>query len=407
MKAGLLLLLLGGCVQELPTLGPADASVDASVLDAPSAMLDANTDIRLADASVPPAGRSLAAGTDHTCIIVDRQLLCFGSNALGQLGMEGNDLLTPTLVETERRWTEVTAGERFGCGVVSSGVDGGGEVLCWGDNRDGQLGDGTLNSRATPATTGLNADHVRAGYHGVCGVTGGEMYCWGRNSEGQVGIGSAGGAPPPEPAPVLVSEQDWRDVDLSQGHACALSGTDLYCWGRNTQGQLGLGAGAVEQVRTPTLVQEGSFQRVVVGPVNGCALDEAGALYCWGGNTAGQLGTGDGMEALVPTLVDGRRFTDVDIDTFHACAITNGELYCWGRNAEGQLGLGDLLARTAPARVGEFTDWVEVAVGRFHTCAKRSDGSVWCTGENEDGRLGVGDPGRRRDFTEVVLPGPG
>ncbi|MFK8001030.1 MAG: RCC1 domain-containing protein [Polyangiales bacterium] len=397
----MLLLFVGGCVQELPTLGPGDASLDAAAPDA--GVMDAGTDIPLVDASVPPLGRTLAAGTDHTCIVVEGQLLCFGSNALGQLGREGSDLLTPTLVEADRRWIEVTAGERFGCGLIT-----GGEVLCWGDNRDGQLGDGTFNTRRAPATTGLNVDRVRAGYHGVCGVTeSGEAYCWGRNSEGQIGIGSSGGAPPPEPAPVLVSSQDWTDVDLSQGHACALSGTDLYCWGRNTQGQLGLGAGAVEQVRTPTLAQEGSYQRVVVGPVNGCALDEAGALYCWGSNTAGQLGTGTGMDALVPTLVDARRFIDVDIDTFHACAITGGELYCWGRNAEGQLGLGDLLTRTTPARVGEFTDWVEVAVGRFHTCAKRSNGSVWCTGENEDGRLGVGDTGRRNDFTEVVLPGPG
>lgn len=405
MRVGWLLLLLAGCVQELPTLGPGDASLDAALRDASIdlAAADANEDVPPTDASVPPLGRTLAAGTDHTCIVVEGQLLCFGSNASGQLGLEGGDLLTPTLVETDRRWREVTAGEGFGCGLIT-----GGEVLCWGDNRDGQLGDGTLGSRAAPtAALGLNADQIRAGYHGACGVTElGEMHCWGRNSEGQLGIGSVGADPPPEPTPVLVSAQDWTDLDVSQGHVCALSGTDLYCWGRNTQGQLGLGAGAPEQLRVPTLVQEGSFQRVVVGPVNGCALDEAGALYCWGGNSSGQLGTGDGMDALVPTLIDGRRFVDVDIDTFHACAITRGELYCWGRNAEGQLGLGDLSTRTTPTRVGGSTDWVEVAVGRFHTCAKRSNGSVWCTGMNDEGRLGVGDTGRRRDFTEVVLPGP-
>jgi alpha-tubulin suppressor-like RCC1 family protein len=395
---GWLLLFFGGCVQELPTLGPLDGSVDAPLHDAES------PDIPRPDASLARPGHTLAAGTDHTCIVVEEQLLCFGSNAFGQLGIEGGDLLTPTLVEAGRRWREVAAGERFSCGLVA---DGG--VLCWGDNRDGQLGDGTFNTRTAPtAIAGLSADHLRTGYHGACLVTdAGEMRCWGRNSEGQLGVDSAGGAPPPEPSPVLVSVQDWTGVDVSQGHACALSGTDLYCWGRNTQGQLGLGAGAPEQLRLPTLVQEGNFQRVVVGPVNGCTLDESGALYCWGSNAAGQLGTGIGMDALTPTLVDGRRFSDIDIDTFHACAITEGELYCWGRNAEGQLGLGDLSIHTTPTRVGAFTDWVEVAVGRFHSCAKRSDGSVWCAGENEDGRLGVGDTGRRRDFTEVVLPGPG
>lgn len=399
-----LVILLVGCVQELPTLVPrgADASdVDASA-DVP--VVDVSfPDVRRPDASTPSTDRTLAAGDTHTCAVAGRQLVCFGSNARGQLGLEGGDRLAATLVEDERRWLEVTAGGDFSCGRVV-----GDQVLCWGDNSQGQLGDGTFDGRPSPAAIpAFRASVVQAGNNSACALTeAGGMQCWGSNAEGQVGVGGAGGTPPPEPSPALVSVQDWVDIDVGGGHACALSGTDLYCWGRNSQGQLGLGEGAPLQLRTPTFVEEGDYQRVVVGTVNGCALDDAGALYCWGDNAHGQLGTGDGMDAPVPVLVDGRSFDDIDIDTFHACAITRGELYCWGRNAEGQLGLGDNFSRALPERVGTLTDWVEVAVGRFHTCAKRSDGSIWCTGANADGRLGVGDTERRREFSEVILPGP-
>jgi len=96
-------------------------------------------------------------------------------------------------------------------------------------------------------------------------------------------------------------------------------------------------------------------------------------------------------------------FTSASAGTFHACAIAGGALYCWGRNIEGQLGLGDLVPRALPARVGDRSDWAEVSVGRFHTCAMDTSSAVYCTGANAEGELGTGDRARRNVFTLVTF----
>ncbi|MFS8067963.1 MAG: RCC1 domain-containing protein, partial [Byssovorax sp.] len=232
----------------------------------------------------------------------------------------------------------------------------------------------------------------------------------GANGEGQLaqddpfpGVGVDRG----EPVQVG-ADFDWLLADAGDGHTCGIRAPgSLWCWGRNSDGELGLGAGSPIQTRTLSRTGDAEDWRDVrIGQQTSCGLRGAGSLYCWGGNDFGEAGLGDTARRDVPTRVgDGDDWTVISLDTFHACGVrADGSLHCWGRNIEGQLGLGDADARLAPTRVDMATDWVSVAAGRFHTCALKRDRSVLCTGQNDVGQLGLGDIESRTTFTPVVLP---
>jgi alpha-tubulin suppressor-like RCC1 family protein len=176
----------------------------------------------------------------------------------------------------------------------------------------------------------------------------------------------------------------------------------LYCWGRNTDGELGLGPGAGIQVRQPARVgSDGNWAHVSAGQGSTCAIKADHTLWCWGMNDAGQLGLGDRTSRDQPARVGDAGWDALSLNTFHACALAGGRLWCWGRNVEGQLGLGDTEDRALPTAVDEAADWSSAGSARFATCAMKTDGSVWCTGANDDGQLGTGDTDRRNTFTRV------
>jgi alpha-tubulin suppressor-like RCC1 family protein len=195
-------------------------------------------------------------------------------------------------------------------------------------------------------------------------------------------------------------------VSLGQGHVCALRESgELYCWGRNTTGQLGIGSEQV-QVRPPTLVTAGTKYRAITAAMShSCAIRQDGHLFCWGNNLDGLLGAGSNSgKHYTPVQVgEATDHLDVQNNWFHTCTVREGgRLWCWGRNAEGQLGLGDTAPRSRPQQLrGE--GFGRLAVGQFHSCAERA-GSLYCWGKNEEGELGIGLVGRKDVPTRVRLP---
>ena len=182
-------------------------------------------------------------------------------------------------------------------------------------------------------------------------------------------------------------------VSAGQLHACALR-TDktLWCWGLNTSGQVGTGAGDAIYLRPAAAGDASSWVAVSAGAAFSCALDEAKKIACWGTNSLGQLADGTITTRTSPTPITGG-FSDwiaLDAGSNHACAIREGgALYCWGSNNRGQLGDGTNDNHGEPTLVSAGP-WIAVSAGADFTCAVRDDHSLWCFGLGTSRQLGDG-----------------
>ncbi|MBT8336007.1 MAG: hypothetical protein KJO11_05345, partial [Gemmatimonadetes bacterium] len=172
-------------------------------------------------------------------------------------------------------------------------------------------------------------------------------------------------------------------------HACGLDEDGFaWCWGSNTAGQLGDGSRTSHAGRP---VEGTRFARLAAGVEHTCGLDADGRAHCWGRSLSGQLGTGGRDDRTVPVPVASPlRFVGLASGWQHTCGLTgSGQVHCWGLNSEGQLGDGTRVDRLAPVSVAAGGGFQEIAAGSAHTCGLR-DGQVYCWGNNQHGQLGSG-----------------
>ena len=193
------------------------------------------------------------------------------------------------------------------------------------------------------------------------------------------------------PISVPATALGWQQVSVGASHTCGIrtDGT-LYCWGGNTSGQLGVDTarGKCGSFSTPceggprAVASTLRFVAVSAGERHTCAITTTRALYCWGDNTAFQAGVPREVTITVPTAVaPDLQFIDVGAGVTHTCAVrTNGIVYCWGDATLGALGRGDTVTSVIPAPVAGTTHFVLVRSGRLVSCAIATDGSLWCWG---------------------------
>jgi alpha-tubulin suppressor-like RCC1 family protein len=238
-------------------------------------------------------GQAVVGGMDHSCVLMaEGTVKCWGSNSHGQLG-DGTttDRSGPTdVVGLPSGVVQLAAGDEHTCAVTTAGG-----VLCWGRNNAGQLGDGTTKDRTAPVAVGDLASGVRlvaASTHDTCAVTtAGGLLCWGDNKHGQVGDGSTTDRRAPVKVADLASGVD--GVALGSDHACAVTDAGAaLCWGDNAKGQLGDGTTVHRTKPTPVKGLQSGVHEIVAGWSHSCALAAEGTPMCWGGNTMGQLGDG-------------------------------------------------------------------------------------------------------------------
>lgn len=353
----------------------------------------------------PMLGVSVDAGDGHGCATRYGALYCWGRGVDGRLGLgDTDDRDSPTRVGEGSDWLSVATGVAHTCALKTDG-----SVWCFGSNTVGQLGQGTTDSSSLPVYVPLSGKvaHLSSEANTACAVfESGALYCWGRNWEGNIGLSDTHPGVD-QLSPVRSGNfSDWQVVGTGDGHTCGVRGGGLlYGWGRNTAANLGLGQINDQQRRSATRIgDDEDWLSVVSGQDSSCGLRAAGNLYCWGGNSFGNLGLGDRDQRFEPTPVaPGRVWTQVAIDTFHGCGIdADGQLYCWGRGIEGQLGTADNDERLEPEPIG--AGYAQVAVGRMFTCAVTLQGDVACTGENAAGQLGLPGKMRRNELTKLGFP---
>ena len=238
---------------------------------------------------------------------------------------------------------------------------------------------------------------VTAGGWHSCGVTTENVaYCWGLNTEGQLGDGTKTNRFRPR---AVLGGLRFSDLSASDLHTCGLTTDSLvYCWGRNASGQLG--DGTLDRRLKPVKVGSRRYKQVNTGASHTCAVTGGNQVYCWGKNSFGQLGDGTTTRRLTPVAVAQYQFRLVSAGAAHTCGVTVTEhAYCWGDNAFGKLGTGTAdLRRLRPALVDGDLSFRQVSAGNAHTCGLTADQQAYCWGGNSDGQLGDG------TRTDRVLP---
>lgn len=284
-------------------------------------------------------------------------------------------------------------------GPVLSGIS------CRGDNIAEPSGSaGGVESESSiiaTATTALAFYQVSASWDHSCGVTtDNRAYCWGRNSEGQLGDGTVTGRLTPV---AVAGTLRFRQISASIGSTCGVT-TDYraYCWGDNPRGELG--DGTTTRRLTPVPVAGGrQFRHVVTSFEHACGVSYPdNRAYCWGWNADGQLGIGTntgpetghfGPYSATPVAVVGTlSFRQVSAGYYHTCGVTTGDrAFCWGRNREGQIGDSSTAGRRLkPVRVAGARQFRQVDAGADHTCAVTTNDRAFCWGNGRQGQIGNG-----------------
>jgi len=367
----------------------------------------------------------LVAGNDHTCFLsrlrsetsfdkLNREeqknydkIFCWGSNYFGQLGIASTQLSSsplavsfPSEAGNDVRITSIAAGGGHTCALLENG-----SAYCWGRNNDGQLGDGTQENKDKPtlvqAPEGVSFVSIVAGGYHTCGATTkGDIYCWGSNISGQLGIADILGSKIPTRVKRRSNIQI-RSINAGEVHTCVfLRNGNVICWGGNNHGQLGLGhhllkADPSKDFTPVTMPPNISLQSIFTRFQFNCGLTLEGAAYCWGrhGYRHHDKNSNSPIYSSQPGLVPAQTpFKSISIGKGFVCGLSaQGYLYCWGLN---RFGIPGGLPGTLPVLSPDSSDSVvpivfdAIASGSDHACGATQDESIYCWGNNKDGQLG-------------------
>jgi alpha-tubulin suppressor-like RCC1 family protein len=301
--------------------------------------------------------------------------------------------------------------DKYACALLRDG-----RVLCWGENRYGQLGDGTTNDRVLPGAVSGLTDAISlsvADDHACAETRAGKVMCWGSNSDGQIGDGtgrfikSASTVPGIHDAVEVACGDPITCVRHRDGHiscwggaqdqtrdrsrlspspvigitdAVAISAGYKYACAVMKDGKIRcFQSGAFGANADPATISDESFanvKRFFAGVGVSCGIRPDSSLVCSGDNRADQIGVGPKTFSH-----DAREvwFAKGAVEIAHGlqctCALmANGTIECWGYNFRGELGDGTTMPRDRPVRVRGITDAVAIS----GTCALRKNGDVAC-----------------------------
>jgi len=277
-----------------------------------------------------------------------------------------------------------------------------GTVLASGVNSKGQLGDGGGNrSSFTPIPGIEGAVDVAAGrYHSLVLLSDGKVLAFGLNEKGQLGDGTTVSHTAPKAVPGI---QAAAQVSAGDGSSLALleDGT-VMAWGENVNGQLG--DGTTEQRTSPVEVDLSGFEDAEVtaisaGGNHSLALLDDGRALAWGSRANGKIGDGGAASGDQPTpvAIDLSGFASpvvaISASGLHnLLALADGTVLAWGNRVAGKIGDGGAVtgSQLTPIAVSGLTDIVEVSAGGARSFARGRDGTVWAWGNNTSGQLGTG-----------------
>ncbi len=361
------------------SLGVDDAGVslsDASVEDAGFPANDWTVP------TVPELGgvTQLSAGGTTTCALADGGARCWGGNDKGQLGLgsappiaDGERHTTPSAVDLPSAALRIDVGPTGACAVLASG-----DVWCWGANTTNQLARTTATGIGEPAAAdlgGLAVARTALGtFTGFAVTDGGDIVSWGAIAGAEGSVSARESSVSKDPAPLAIGLGSVTSFSVSSttiyrpsgypppppqgiGHACAVAGGEVFCWGATIMGALGSGfATPSQKPRRAVFRNEKAWpQQVVAAGDISCARSTDGAVHCAGDNKLGALGKGP--ETLYSTIFEPVDRLEGHVVALAAAAQTvcalleDGRVSCWGSNGRSELGQGVTDAAPHPSPV--------------------------------------------------------
>lgn len=353
----------------------------------------------------------ISVSTGTTCGVYDSRAFCRGTNTYGEVGDNSTALralstpVNTTSVLSGKAVTDISTGTDHSCALAE------GAVYCWGRNDNGELGNGTFTDSLypVPVTTsgvlaGKTITSLSVGSRHTCVLASAAIYCWGYNAYGQ--LGANGTTDSNVPIAVTTSgallNKTETAVNAGQFHTCAIASGAAYCWGSNSNGQLGDNTNVQKIVPTAVnvagVLAGKTIDSISAGGTHTCAM-ATGAAYCWGDNTRGQLGDNTVAEKLVPVAVytagvlSGKTVTKLDSGFSFTCAIATNAAYCWGFNLYGQLGDNTTVNKQVPVAVvatGVLSGKTPTTIkAGWYTACVLANSDNYCWGYGPYGQLGT------------------
>jgi alpha-tubulin suppressor-like RCC1 family protein len=324
--------------------------------------------------------RNIASGSGHRCVIAsDAKVYCWGRNsAFGQLGNGTTAQSTvPVAVDASgvlasKSITQIATGDQFTCALSSDGL-----VFCWGLGTSGQLGNAGTASSTVPvavdtsgALAGKTVRQITAGTSHACALTSDNLaYCWGANSDGRIGnnvTSSSVSSPAAVTMTGILSGKTISSIAAGGIHTCAIASDNLaYCWGGNTNGQLGntstTGSKVPVAVTTSGVLSGKTITAISTGTDHTCVIASDSQAYCWGFNSTGQLGNNTLTQSTSAVAVDtsgvlaGKTLRSLNTAYQKSCVIaSDSQIYCWGNNTSGPLGDSSNTNRRVPVAAAQI-----------------------------------------------------
>ncbi len=325
----------------------------------------------------PP--RELDCGDFATCAIAtDGLARCWGNGKEGVLGDGEGAGARPkrAVVPGIGKVRKVALASRFGCALTEDKT-----VKCWGTGRIANDGKVVSDAKPTSVAGVDDVDELVASGVIACARNARGVVCWGADEK-------TIGTPPPKAT--------FKQIATGFTHACGLEANgSVTCWGAADWGPKGAYA---KPGVTGALA-------LVTGDRHGCVITKDRTVQCWGMNDAGQLGMKPDTEphkkpVLVPGIGGAVKLVAGEAST---CALLgDGSVLCWGANEEGELGLGTRSSAEKPAAVTSLSDVETICLASAHGCALTKGGQLLCWGANAYGQLADGTKERRSSPTPVV-----
>ncbi|ABP53663.1 RCC1 domain-containing protein [Salinispora tropica] len=343
---------------------------------------------------------AFAQNKPPTTAAVTDTALTWGQNDRGQLG-NGTTTNSTDPVEVSlpagTLLTDIAGGGKHSLALTSTG-----SLLAWGNNANGQLGDGTTTSSNTPVAVDLPAGTevvaIAAGNdHSLALTSTGAVLAWGDNSSGQLGDGTNDDRSTPVTVD-LPTTSTTTAIAAGSVHSLSLTSTgSAFAWGNNDEGQLGdESTTSTNKPVNVALTTGTTLTAIAGGSAHSLGITSDNTAVAWGSNSQGQLGDGTNTNALAPVnvaLTTGTTVTAIAAGLLHSVALlTNGTAATWGNNATGQLGNGNNVTSNTPVEVSlpSGTTLTAIAANSSnHTVAITNTETALAWGDNSFGQLGT------------------